>query len=846
MSTNVTAIPDRDRFNLTRMDLLSDYAAISAKRRGAAEASAIRHQSIQFLDILAFEATKGEMEWKRLRESLWSSMLAEIELSGFEFIPLAEIGRVLLVNPFMKGDQDLGLYILASAAAKLPLNVKSRRFRLLVIQRKIQLGEIDEARRLLSLWKDVKRANAGYLEAEIKNPFKDLGQSNDEAPTQSELDERLQEFNKPLIHKGLQPVKLKDGAGDPFDRLVCGEHLGNGELYDQDPLVSVVLTAFEPTRDEILTSVHSILNQTFTNFELIIVDDASGTKFNQIFEELATIDKRIRLVRLEKNGGTYAARNVGIREARGKYFTGQDDDDWSHPERLQTQIDFLEGNEESVGCRVNGLTCTPKLVQLRLGYKPQSSNASSLMVRVDDIREVGGFIEWRKAADTELVKRMERVFNSVVVDIPLPLTIIRILPDSLSRSEFRAGWSHPARRQLKSSYALWHTSAKIDDLKLKPDSSPKVYVPRRLRKVLSETTKYHVVFAGDWRQYGGPQKSMIEEIRSLKEAGYSVAILHLEAPRFMSTIVKPLNPVIQAMVNEGKVDEVLYDDDIEVELMILRYPPILQFVANAPCGLRIRRMFILANQAPSELDGSDVRYLVRDCMDNARRNFCDNVSWVPQGPQVREFITRYLNGTELESFDIPGIVKLSEWQTKVPRRRRSLIPVVGRHSRDNRMKWPEEKITLTDVYPVDGTVDVRVMGGGKIPAKVLETAATPAGWIVYPTDAMPVQSFLRTLDFFVFFQHSNAVEAFGRAILEAIASNLVVILPPHYEKVFGEAAIYCEPKEVQSLISRYYSDSNLYEEQQHKALEVLNERFTHEAYVRHMSKYLSSAEKDNM
>src|SRR5699024_6101618 len=112
---------------------------------------------------------------------------------------------------------------------------------------------------------------------------------------------------------------------------------------------SVVLTAFEPTRDEILTSVHSILNQTFTNFELIIVDDASGAKFNQIFEELATIDKRIRLVRLEKNGGTYAARNVGIREARGKYFTGQDDDDWSHPERLQTQIDFLEGNEESVG-----------------------------------------------------------------------------------------------------------------------------------------------------------------------------------------------------------------------------------------------------------------------------------------------------------------------------------------------------------------------------------------------------------------------------------------------------------------------------------------------------------------
>lgn len=835
----------RNRFTLSRKELLSDYAAISRKRRGAAEASAIRHQSIQYLDILAFEATSGEMEWRGLRQSLIASMAADVELEGLEFVPLAEIGRVLLVNPFLLGDQDLGLFVLESAVSKLPLNVKSRRFRLLVVQRKIQLGDNAEARRLLELWKDVKRANAGYLEAEMKNPFRDQHRETKKEPTGSEIDKWLKEFNKPLVHKGLSPIRLRSGAESPFDRLESSGSTKKSSILDSAPQVSVILTAFQPSRDELLTSVNSILRQTYTNLELIIVDDASGSDFTALYEELESMDDRIKVIRLEENGGTYAARNVGLREARGTFFTGQDDDDWSHPERLEHQVDFLVQNPAKVGCRVNGLTCSPNLVQLRLGYKPQSSNASSLMVRTRDIREVGGFFEWRKAADTELVRRMERVYDSTVVDIPTPLTIIRILPNSLSRSEFKAGWSHPARRQLKSSYSLWHSQASKSELKILDGLTSKVQIPRRFRKETAEEANYHVVFAGDWRQYGGPQKSMIEEIRALKEAGYSVAIMHLEAPRFMSTLVKPMNPVIQDMVNSGQVDEVLYDDAVDVELLVLRYPPILQFVSNEACGLKIQKMFILANQAPSELDGSDVRYLVRDCMNNARRVFCENVTWVPQGPQVREFISSYLGAAELESFDFPGIVKASEWATYIPRRRRGTLPVIGRHSRDNQMKWPEDSKSVLEAYPVDGSADVRIMGGAQTPLKVLGSSTLPPSWVVFPTDAIPVPTFLRNLDFFVFFQNSNAVEAFGRAILEAIASNLVVILPPQFEQVFGEAAVYCKPEDVGAVVTKYFGDARLYELQQKKALSVLNEHFTHEAYVRHIGKILSLAPKED-
>lgn len=839
MAENETTVIERDRFNLSRKELLADYAAISAKRRGAAEVNAIRHQSVQFLDILAFEATSGEFEWKGLRESLWNSMLSDLELDGFQFIPLAEIGRVLLLNPFVNGDQELGLYILESAVAKLPANLKSRRFRLLILQRKVQLGHNEDVLSLLGDWKDLRKTHGSYLETEIKNPFTIAASE----PEKAEIEDWLRDFNKSFIFQGLSPVILRDGGGLPFDRLAPAELPANVSNSTETPRVSVVLTAFQPSKEELLTSVNSILDQTLTSIELIIVDDASGSEYDSTFDEVKQLDNRIRIIRLETNGGTYAARNIGIREARGEYFTGQDDDDWSHPERLHHQVQFLDSNSESIGCRVNGITCTPNLSKLRLGYKPEGSNASSLMVRTRDVREVGGFAEWRKAADTELVKRMERVFNASVVDIPLPLTVIRILPDSLSRSEFRAGWSHPARRQLKSSYAQWHSTASADDLKIGDERLPSVYVPRRFRQGTPGRTSYNVVFAGDWRQFGGPQKSMIEEIKALTEAGYSVAILHLEAPRFMSTVSKPMNPVIQGMVNRGEVDEILYDDDLDVELLVLRYPPILQFAPNEPSGFQTQRMFILANQAPSELDGSDVRYLVRDCLDNARRNFCEDVTWVPQGPQVREFITAYLNAGELEDFDIPGIVKLSEWETNIPRRRRGLLPVVGRHSRDNSMKWPEEKDTLTSVYPTDGSIDIRIMGGGQVPLSVLGNKTLPSNWVVFPTNAMPANAFLRTLDFFVFFQHSKAVEAFGRAVLEAIAANLVVILPPHYEKVFGEAAIYCEPAEVSSVVSQFYGDAELYESQQIKALKVLQENFTYEAYVRRISQYIDSPKK---
>src|SRR5699024_2193541 len=229
----------------------------------------------------------------------------------------------------------------------------------------------------------------------------------------------------------------------------------------------------------------------------------------------------------------------------------------------------------------------------------------------------------RKAADTEFFYRVARVTGRPVGLISKPLSIIRIMDGSLSRSEFSPGWRHTARRSFRSSYELWHDESSVEEMRLDKKKEPRVAVPRRFHIDRdSVPVEFDVVLAGDWQQYGGPQKSMIEEIHAITRAKLRVGVMNLEAARFMTkNDHKTLNPHIQSMINSGYVGEVHYDEEVRVRLLILRYPPILQFFTQPASKLQIDSMIILANQAPSELDGTDIRYIVGDCHDNATKAF---------------------------------------------------------------------------------------------------------------------------------------------------------------------------------------------------------------------------------
>ena len=112
--------------------------------------------------------------------------------------------------------------------------------------------------------------------------------------------------------------------------------------------VSVILTTYNRAKS-LARSIESILNQTLTNFELITVNDGSTDDTQKILDDYVKRDSRIKVLD-QQNQGPAAARNAGIRRAKGVYIALMDDDDFSLPKRLEEQWRFLRAHKQYAAC----------------------------------------------------------------------------------------------------------------------------------------------------------------------------------------------------------------------------------------------------------------------------------------------------------------------------------------------------------------------------------------------------------------------------------------------------------------------------------------------------------------
>ncbi len=105
-------------------------------------------------------------------------------------------------------------------------------------------------------------------------------------------------------------------------------------------LVSIVTPTFNSEKF-ISETIQSVQNQTYTNWEMIIVDDCSTDNTANLVTEIAQLDKRITFIRLNENSGPAKARNAGIEKVSGKYMTFLDADDIWFPEFISTSIETI-------------------------------------------------------------------------------------------------------------------------------------------------------------------------------------------------------------------------------------------------------------------------------------------------------------------------------------------------------------------------------------------------------------------------------------------------------------------------------------------------------------------------
>jgi glycosyltransferase involved in cell wall biosynthesis len=147
------------------------------------------------------------------------------------------------------------------------------------------------------------------------------------------------------------------------------------------PAISVLIIVYNRA-DTIGAAVRSVLAQTFTDFELVVVDDGSTDDTAQVVERFT--DQRLRLIRLSANSGIPSARNRALEEARGEYVAWLDSDDLCHPDRLRVQHDYLQRHPctDMIGSAARKITAEGKLMKAgRVPFRTHEEIRALLLFR---------------------------------------------------------------------------------------------------------------------------------------------------------------------------------------------------------------------------------------------------------------------------------------------------------------------------------------------------------------------------------------------------------------------------------------------------------------------------------
>lgn len=193
--------------------------------------------------------------------------------------------------------------------------------------------------------------------------------------------------------------------------------------------VSVVMSVYNGDR-YLRESIESILNQTFTEFEFIIIDDASKDSSWNILTEYAHQDQRVRLFKNDQNIGLTKSLNKGLKLARGEYIARQDADDVSLPQRLQKQVELLSKSPEVVlvSCNIDlidaqgGYIDTQQrsgdrdLIPWYLLFYNHLAGHSQVIFRQKPVEKLGYYAQhYRYAQDYELWSRLINVGDIVIL-----------------------------------------------------------------------------------------------------------------------------------------------------------------------------------------------------------------------------------------------------------------------------------------------------------------------------------------------------------------------------------------------------------------------------------------------
>jgi hypothetical protein len=323
-----------------------------------------------------------------------------------------------------------------------------------------------------------------------------------------------------------------------------------------------------------------------------------------------------------------------------------------------------------------------------------------------------------------------------------------------------------------------------------------------------QTKTYDIVIAGDFRLTGGTSAAIAAEIQTYTSAGLSIALLPLVASFFPQE--QPTHKELRQLISDFAIPIVTKGGGpYSCSLLVLHNPVVLK---NAPLDgfdIRSKHRVIVAHHVPLSPSGA-LNYNPWRIEASVQEAFGGPSIWAPTSPVCRERFRALAFDLPVLLSDWNNVIRVEDWGAPRDAPRFERISI-GRHSRPDPDKWPDNRDDFFAAYPDAEDIDVHFLGAETFFKQKL--GRIPDNWHLYPFGKVSPRAFLGMIDFFVYFHHPETIEAFGRAAIEAAAAGCVLILPHYLRPTFGPGSIYCEPADVRNVLQHLHADRTAFKRQ---------------------------------
>ncbi len=440
----------------------------------------------------------------------------------------------------------------------------------------MKLGEIEKAKLHLFEYLECDSNDADVL-LSLSNLFKEPA-------------DRLMWINAAFERNGFTTIEF----GQEQNSISFKALKANAPAVQDERLVSVIIPTFN-AGERLEIAIQSLLYQSWKNIEVIVVDDCSTDRTPELVKRLSLQDSRVKLVQQKQNGGAYRARNAGLQVAKGDFITTHDGDDWSHPQKIESQIAYLDSKPTVMGVSTHWIRATNDLHfqhNWRLNPRLIHWSHSSFLFRREVLDDLGPWDNVIAGGDTEFIWRVQATygkwaFKKIHKEVPMAFALDD--DGSLTRNKAtHIRTMHNGLRHIYRSACQWWHKSNPDNLFNENGIDRNFPAPKSMVVRGDNSAKAELIFISDFSQKRF-KASEVEIIEMLIAEGHQVVLYHI--PEY-GKITRPIcDQFFELLMNEN-VTVCVYGMEIAAKYAVFLNQNLLNHVPDQLAKVNVEDVFI--------------------------------------------------------------------------------------------------------------------------------------------------------------------------------------------------------------------------------------------------------------